>query len=773
MRVEELAAPQQWIGRHQRRLEDDRFIRGAATFIDDLAPSRLCHMAVARSPYGHANVLRINAAAARRAAGVLAVITSDDLAGRIHALPIDGAGATVAQVSLPPLAVRRVRFAGQPVAAVIAETHAQAVDALDVLEIDYEPLPTCTDPRAAMSASILHESLADNTLIRWTRKTGPVEEAFRSSTHIVKGTFRLPRVAAAPIETRGAVAAYDRGTDLLTLWCSAQDPHRPRLQLSRLLDRPDDRIRIIVPDVGGGFGSKGALAPEAAVAAIAAIDLDRPVKWIEDRRDNLCASYQGRGVDADVEMAVDVEGRIQSVRARLIADVGAYLYPSTPVPATMAASLLTGAYAIPSADVELVGVATNKVPTGPYRGAGRPEAAYVVERMIDLVAREVGIDAIEARRRNLITRDQFPYRTPLGLVYDSGDYERALEQALGILERDAVWEQRRRARAQGRLMGVGVAVYVERAGGGWESAGVIVHPSGRVVVRPGSKSIGQGLDTAFAQIAADGLRVDLRNIIVEHGDSSTAPRGMGTFASRSTAVGGSALMLALDQIRTKATRIGAHLLEASIEDVSWDGGRLMVRGSADRAVTFAQVAAAAYDPARLPRDVDMGLQAIGHYAAPGPVFPFGVYAAVVEIDAETGQVDVIRVIAVDDAGRIVNPMTAEGQVLGSTAQGIGEAVLEEVVYDEAGQLATATFMDYALPRASEMPAVTSVFQETPSPINPLGAKGIGESGSIGTPAAVANAVADALAPLGIRHVDPPYTSAKMWWLIETARRAMR
>jgi aerobic carbon-monoxide dehydrogenase large subunit len=772
VRAHEPATPDlRWIGRPHRRVEDDRFLRGHATFIDDVAPARLCHMVVARSPHGHARVARVNAAAARRASGVLAVITSDEIAGRVHPLPIDGAGATVAQIPLPPLAVGRVRFVGQPVAVVVAETRALAMDALVLLEIDYEPLPAVSDPRAALTSPSLHDGVPDNVLLRWSRKTGAVDEAFRSARHVVKGTFRLPRLAAAPIEPRGAVAAYDRGTDLLTMWCSAQDPHRPRLQLSRLLGRPDDRIRIIVPDVGGGFGSKGALAPEAAVAGIAAMDLDRPVKWIEDRRDNLSTAYQGRGVDADVEMAVDGDGRVHSVRARVIADVGAYLYPSTPVPATMAASLLTGAYTIPSADVELVGVATNKVPTGPYRGAGRPEAAYAVERMMDLVAHTVGIDPVEVRRRNLISRDRFPYRTPLGLVYDSGDYERALDHAVRLLERDAVWEERLRAKALGRLMGVGLAVYVERAGGGWESAGVVVNPSGRVIVRPGSKSIGQGLDTAFAQIAADLLQVHIHTIVVEHGDSATAPRGMGTFASRSTAVGGSALVLALEQIKTKATKIAAHLLEASVEDIAWDGGRLSVRGSAGRAVTLPQVAAAAYDPSRLPRDVDMGLHAIGHYVAPSPVFPFGVYAAVVEIDPDTGYVDVRRVIAVDDAGRIVNPLTAEGQVLGSTAQGIGEALLEEVVYDEGGQLATATLADYALPRATNVPPVTSVFLETPSPINPLGAKGIGESGSIGTPAAIANAVADAVAPLGIRHIDPPYTSAKLWRAIDAARRA--
>ncbi|MBI3998463.1 MAG: molybdopterin-dependent oxidoreductase, partial [Armatimonadetes bacterium] len=624
-------------------------------------------------------------------------------------------------------------------------------------------------PHAALKADVvLHEAIPDNVLVRWRRSGGDVAEAFQSAARVVKGTFHIPRLAAAPIEPRGALATYDPGTGQFTLWCSAQDPHRPRAQMSRILGIPDDRVRLIVPDVGGAFGSKGHLPPEAAVAAVAAMDLGRPVRWIEDRRENLQASYQGRGIHAEVEMAVDSDARILAVKGRVIADVGAYLYPPTANPPITTAMLLTGAYAIPAAEVELTGVATNKVPTGPYRGAGRPEAAYIVERMIDLVAAEVSLDPLEIRRRNFIPPDRFPYRTPLGFTYDSGNYTEALDRAAALFDYERWREEQRSARTEGRLIGIGTALYVERAGGGlWESAAVIVNPSGRVVVRTGSNSHGQGHQTSFAQIAADLLGLTPEAVVVEQGDSAVVPRGVGTFGSRSTTIGGSALVVALEKIRAKATSIAARLLEAAPEDIAWDGDRLHVRGSPERAVTFAQVAAAAYDPARL-RGIELGLDASGYFALPGPVFPFGAYMAAVEVDRETGQLHVLRFVAVDDAGRIVNPMLAEGQVFGSTIQGLGEALIEEVRYDETGQLATGTFMDYGLPRATDVPPLQSEFMETPSPFNPLGAKGIGESGTIATPATIANAVADALAPLGVRHVDVPFVPAKLWRIMARA-----
>ncbi|KRT76919.1 MAG: aldehyde oxidase and xanthine dehydrogenase molybdopterin binding protein [Armatimonadetes bacterium CSP1-3] len=762
------AAP--WIGRPLRRREDLRFLQGRARFVDDIGMPHLLHLVVVRSTVAHAVLRRIDPEAARRLPGVVAVVTAPDLEGRVHPLPFAvPEGAHVAPVHHPLLARERVRYVGEPVAAVLAESRAVALDAAERITVDYDPLPPLLDPREALRGSVmLHDGREDNVLLRWRRAGGDVAAAFRSAARVVRGTFHIPRLVAAPLEPRGAVVAYDAATDLLTLWCSSQDPYRPRAQLSRVLNRPADRIRYIVPDVGGAFGSKGTLAPEAALAAALAIAHGRPVKWIEDRRENFAAAYQGRGMDADVEMAVDRDGRIRGLRARLIADLGAYLQPLTPVPPVTAAMLLTGVYAIPAAEVELLGVATTKVPTGTYRGAGRPEAAYIVERMVDLAARDLGRDPVDLRRRNLIAPDRFPYDNLLGYVYDSGDYGRALERACALIAYERQREEQRLARQEGRLVGIGVAVYVERAGEGLpEYARVVVESDGRVIVRPGSTAHGQGHETTFAQIAADVLALDPRAIVVQQGDSGALPRGGGTFSSRSVAVGGSAVVLALRQIRAKASAIAAHLLEAGGDDIEWTDGRLAVRGSPARALAFAEIAAAAYQPNRLPPGMTPGLEAHAEFAMPGPVFPFGACAAVVEIARETGEVQVLRLAAVDDAGRVINPLLAEGQVLGATVQGLGQALCEEAIYDESGQLLTAAFTDYAVLRAAAVPAVESEFQETPSPFNPLGAKGIGEAGAIGTPAAVANAVIDALAPLGITHVDLPLTPPKLWRLLQS------
>lgn len=754
-----------WIGRPLKRREDPRLLLGQGRYVDDLVLPGMVHMVVVRSPFAHARLGKIHPEAALQVPGVLGVVTGEDLAGQVRPMPINPAeNATIAPAPHPLLAAGKVRYVGEPVAAVLAEAKASAEDAAHLVEVEYDPLPALVDPREALRNQVLvHEGLGENILLRWSRAGGDVEGAFRNAERVVKGQFHIPRLIAAPLEPRGAVAAYDPGTDTLTVWCSAQDPHRPRAQLSRILGRPEDRVRIIVPEVGGAFGSKGHLPPEVALAALLAMNTRRPVKWVEDRRENFLAAYQGRGLDAEVEMAVSRDGRILGVRARLIADLGAYLYPATPIVPITTAMLLTGTYAIPTAAVELIGVATNKVPTGPYRGAGRPEATYIVERMMDIVSYELGLDPVEVRRRNFISPDRFPYRTPLGFVYDSGNYEGALDRALELAEYERWRKEQARAREQGRLLGIGVATYVERAGAQlWESASVRVEPSGRVIVRTGSSPHGQGHETIFSQIAAEALQIDPDAVIVEHGDSAVVPRGVGTFGSRSTTVGGSAVWIALEKIKAKVVKIAAHLLEASEEDIAWENGRLFVRGSPDRALTLAQVSAAAYQPGRLPLGMEMGLEAPGYFSLPGPVFPFGAYVAVVEVERETGEVRVLKLVAVDDAGRIVNPLLAEGQVIGATAQGLGQALVEEAVYDESGQLVTGSFADYGVLHAAQVPEVITAFLETPSPFNPLGAKGIGEAGSIAAPAAVANAVMDALKPLGVRHIDFPFTPEKIW-----------
>lgn len=762
-----------WIGRAERRREDRQLVRGRGRFVDGRSFPDLAHLVMVRSPLAHAVVRGVDARAAGAAPGVLTVLTAADL-GPLHPMPVGRAeGSEVVPVAPPLLAGDRVRYVGEALAAVVAESRAAAEDAAELVVPDLEPLEVVGDPHAALSGRVaLHEEAPDNVLVRWHRVTGDVGGAFARADRVIRARLFLPRLAAAPIEPRGAVAAFDADRDLLTLWLSSQDPHRPRGHLAAVLGRPPDRIRVVVEDVGGAFGSKGTLATEAGVAAIAAMRLGRPVKWFEDRSENFLAAYQGRGQSADAELAVDARGRFLALRVRVVADLGAYLYPTTPVVPVTSAMLMTGTYDIPAADVELLGLATNRVPTGPYRGAGRPEAAYTIERLVDLAAREFGIDPVELRRRNFVPPDRFPYTTALGFRYDSGDYARALDRACARFgeRRERVGDPEAAGAGappggggrsgpddRGVLSGTGVAVFVERAGAGlWETGEVRVGPDGSIVVRTGSTPHGQGHQTTFAQIAADALAVDPSEVVVETGDTSLVPEGMGSYASRSVTIGGSAVLEAATALRGSATRIAASLLGVEPEDVVWGGGRARAAG---REVGLAEVAA---------RAGDEGLVVRRRFELPGPVFPYGAYVVAVRIDAETGVLRVERVVAVDDAGRIVNPLLAEGQVVGSTVQGFGEAVLEEMVHGDDGQVLTGSFLAYGIATAVEAPPIESELIETPSPFDPLGAKGIGESGSIAMPAAVANAVADALAPLGVRHLDPPFTPEKLWRAIREA-----
>jgi carbon-monoxide dehydrogenase large subunit len=705
-----------------------RFLRGEATYLDDIELPGLGEAAFVRSPYAHARVIGIDTAAARAVPGVVAVLTGADLEDRAVTLTAgsieDG---VVADAGHPVLARGKVRYAGEPVALVVATSRAIAEDAAELVDVDYDPLEPVLDPRAAGEGPLLHDHVPGNALVRWTRATGDVEGAFAAADRVIAQSFHIPRLVAAPIEARGAIARHDAAADLLTVWCSAQDPHRPLAQLGVALARDPDSLRIVVPDVGGAFGSKGAVGAEVAAVAAAAVELGAPVRWTEDRAENFLSAYQGRGLDADVELAVAADGRLLGLRATLYADLGGYLYPTTAVAPHTTAMLITGAYAIPAAAVELVGAATTKVPTGPYRGAGRPEAAFLIERMVDLAARELGLDPIEVRRRNFVPPEAFPYETPMGWTYDSGDFGRCLDAALELVEIERWREERERARTDGRALGIGVGMSIERAGGLWESADVRVEPDGRVIVRTGSSPHGQGHETAFAQIAAEKLGVEPGAVEVRWGDSLAGPAGIGTFASRSVAMGGSALVMAL---------------------------RELVERAGDRSVPERAAA-------------EGGVEASARFSS-SMVFASGAYVAVVEIHRATGRLEILRLAAVDDSGRIVNPLLAEGQVLGATVQGLGQCLVEEAVHDDEGQLTTASFADYGLLTAAELPPIESRFVETLSPLNPLGAKGIGEGGAIATPAAVGNAVADALAPFGVRHVDPPFTEAKLWRLLQEA-----
>jgi carbon-monoxide dehydrogenase large subunit len=774
-----------WVGRPLRRTEDDRLLRGQGRYVGNLARPGLTHMVVARSPLAHALIRSIDTSRARRAPGVVAILTPAELddEGVSAGLPITVLeGAQVPDVPMPLLASGVARFAGEPVAAVVAESRAEAEDARDLLEVDYEPLPVVVRvDQAATGSPCLHPNAPGNVLLRWQLAQGDVAAAFNTPPHVVRAHLEVPRLAAAPIEPRGCLAEHQSRSGLLTLWCSAQDPHRPRSHLAAVLGLDPSSIRVVVPDVGGAFGSKGTLAPEHALAAICARSLQRPVSWVEDRSESFLASYQGRGLVADAALAIDGSGRFLALQARLVWDLGAYLYPTTPVVPITSARLLVGCYDIAVAGVEVVGLATNKVPTGPYRGAGRPEAAYVVERLADLAAARLGMDPVEIRKRNLIRPEQFPYRTALGFTYDSGDYEGALDRACELVG------YRQWRRRQGRhpkeppanpapaalgagpphgatLTGIGITLFVERAGAGlWEGASVEITTDGHALVRTGSSSHGQGHETTFAQVAADRLGLCPDQVRVHQGDSAAGPPGVGTYGSRSTTIGGSAVAVAAEAVLAKARAVASHHLEVAPEDLRYEAGRFWVAGTPAHQLTLAEVARAAADPAALPPGMAPGLEATERFSLPGPVFPFGAHAAVVEVDLDTGSVRLVQLVAVDDAGTVVNPLLAEGQVVGSSIQGMAAAMLEAVVHDDQGQLLTASFADYGVPGAPEAGfPVQSELRHTPSPFNPLGAKGLGESGTIGVPAALANAVADALGPLGVEHLDPPYAPARVW-----------
>ena len=690
------------VGRPVPRREDERILRGRTRYLDDIDPPGAAHVAFVRSPFAHARIASV--AVPDDLDGVFAVITAADLE-RVGDLPVQGIeGGEVSAEGHPVLARDEVRYAGQPVAAVLAESRALAEDAAELVEVDYEPLDPVLDARSS-----------EVTMSRWHKVAGDVDGAFASAAHVVRATHALARLAPVPMEPRGAIASYDQAEDQLTVWVSAQDSHRQLAGLAKVLDRPEESIHVIVPDVGGAFGSKGAPAPETMLVAAAALATGRTVKWAEDREENFVASYQGRGVEADVELALDEDGRMLALRARMWADLGGYLMPTTAIPTHTTAMLMCGVYDIRAADVEIVGRRTNKVPTGPYRGAGRPEAAYFVECTVDVAARELGIDPLELRRRNLI-RD-LPYETALGWTYDSGDYARCLDAAVELVRPE-------RHSDDERVVGTGFGMYVERAGGQFETAEAELLPDGRVLVRSGSSPHGQGHDTTFAQLAAERLGVGIDDVELRFGDSREVPRGVGTFASRSVAMGGSAVVQAVGALKEKCDAVA--------------GGRSM---------SLREIA-----------EAEPGLRASARFES-DLVFSSGAYGAVVEIERATGRLRVLRLAAVDDAGTIVNPLLAEGQVIGGTAQGLGQCLVEQAAYDEEGNPTFASFVGYSLLTAAEMPPVVTAFVESASPLNPLGAKGIGEGGSIGTPGAVANAVADALG--GVR-IDPPFTEDKLW-----------
>lgn len=774
------------IGARIKRNEDVPLITGRATFVDDLHLPDTLHLTFVRSPLAHAKVLSIDASRAAALTGVVDVLTGQETKALSAPLPTS---MTIPGLRVPEhhlLALERVRFVGEPVAVVLSVDPYVGRDAAELVRVDYEPLPAVVDPEKALEpgAPVLHPEFGDNVAYRLPLGSlgGDIEAAFGEAHVIVRQRMENQRLIPNSMEPRGVVASYDRAEGRLVVWLSTQAPHLMRSQFASLLGLPEHRIRVIAPCVGGAFGAKLNPYPEEVLAAALALRLGRPVKWTETRSEHMVATSHGRGQVAYLEMGARRDGTITGIRARIIADLGAYLHILTAVGPLQTATMLTGCYRIPVVYLDVVGVFTNKTPVDPYRGFGRAEAAYYLERLMDMLARELGMDPVELRRRNFIPADAFPHATPTGHVLDSASSEESLARALQLLDYGRLRAQQEKWRRQGRYVGVGIATYLWRAGfpsvaippgldlikGGWETATVRVDPSGGVTVLTGVSPHGQGLETTLAQIAADVLGVSPADVRVLHGDTDLINYGMGTMGSRSLTVGGSAVLLAARALREKMAQIAARMLEADPSDLVFEDGRVSVSGFAERGVSFKELAARAYRGLDLPPGVGPGLEATAYFDPPNFSSPNGTHVCVAEVDPETGRVRILRYIAVDDCGRVVNPMVVEGQVHGGVAQGIGQALLESAQYDDDGQVLSSSFMGYPLPRARDVPPVEVHLLEGQTAINPLGARGVGEGGAVAAPPALVNAVVDALAPLGVRHIDMPLLPEKVLQAIRDA-----
>lgn len=767
-----------YAGQALKRLEDPRLLTGNGSFVDDIRLPDMLDACVLRSSHAHARIRAIDVAAARQLPGVMAVLTADDIAGVLGDLPtraMEGEWQVEAMNApeQPVLAAGKVCYVGQPVAVVVARDRYVARDAVELIQVDYEPLRPILDPLEAAreDSSPIHEPLATNIALRicHDRQGHDLDAAFSRADRIIRQRYDVQRLAPVPLETRGLVAHFQPQEDLLTIWASTQGPHRVRRQLARLLNRPESRVRVIAPDVGGGFGEKGGVFPEDVAVAYLAVVLRRPIKWVADRQENMLG-FHGRGHVVDVEAAVKNDGAILGIRLRIVADAGAYFGNSTPGPPYRASHRIIGPYQTPAARVEVLGVITNKPPTGAYRGAGGPESAFCMERTIDLIAKELDLDPAEVRRRNFIPPEAFPYQTPTGLTYDSGNYAKGLDRALELADY-AGWraKARRRQRPQGPLLGVGLATVIKMSGGSGDSraeeAWLTIEPSGHIVARTGISPHGQGSETAFAQIVADGLGVMPADVRVLHGDTAVVPSGGGTGSTRGTVVGGSALYVVAQQARQKLSHIAADLLQCPAEEIAFQDGRVFNRQHPGQAITFAELAVAACHEPQLPPGTEAGLQFSGRFVLGAPYqspHAFSAHVAVVEVDPDTGEVTIVRYVAVHDCGRIINPLLVRGQVHGGIVQGIGQALWEGMVYSPEGQPLTGSLLDYAVPVAEGLPELITDTLETPSPMNPLGIKGVGELPTVAAPAAVANAVLDALSGFGVRHIDTPLTAEKIW-----------
>ncbi len=779
-----------------KRREDPRLITGRATYTDDLRFPGLTYAQIVRSPHAHARIRRVDVEAARRHPGVIAAFTGRDLLGVINPIPTAWLIPN-SELKTPPhpaLAVEMVRYAGDGVAVVVAEDPYAARDAAALVRVDYEPLPAVVDQQRAMApgAPQVHADVPNNLAFKWVignseATAAAFKEAERDGV-VVAQRFVNQRLIPNAIEPRGVVASFNSGSGDLTVWYTTQNPHIARFLMSVVTGIPEHKIRIVAPEVGGGFGSKIPFYADEAVIVFCARATGRPVKWIEDRRENYQATIHGRDHITDLEGAARRDGTITAIRGKTWANLGAYLSTAAPgVPTILHGLMLTGCYTIPNIDYTVYGVLTNTTPVDAYRGAGRPEATYLIERIVDLVAAKLKRDPVDLRRQNFIPSGRFPYTTAEGLAYDSGDYGPALDRALAMVGYPRLREEQKRGPRDGKHLGIGLSTYVEICGLGpsavagavgfqgglWESAIVRLHPTAKATVFTGASPHGQGEETTFAQIVATELGLPIDDIEVVHGDTAAVPMGWGTYGSRTTVVGGAAVVLAARRVREKAAKIAAHLLEAAEQDIVFDEGRFAVRGSPDRVKTIQEVTLQAYLAWNLPPGVEPALEASAFFDPSNFTFPFGTHIAVVEVDAGTGEVALKRYIAVDDCGRVINPLIVDGQVHGGVVQGIAQALCEGAAYDPDGQLLTDSMADYAVPRAHMFPLFELARTETPSPHNPLGVKGVGETGTIASTAAIVNAVVDALRPYGITHLDMPLTPERIWTAIHGKPREVK
>jgi aerobic carbon-monoxide dehydrogenase large subunit len=786
------ATPTRFVGQAIKRREDPKLITGAGNFLDDIKLPGMTHAAVLRSPYAHARITSIDTSRAKSLPGVVAVFTGEDMLD-INPMPCAWqAGKVQNNVNTPrALAVGEVHFAGDPVALVVAEDRYIARDALDLIDVEYEPLPVVVDAKRATEpgAPQLHENAPNNVVMEWEcGDKAKADAAFAAAEVTVREEIINQRLIPTPMETRGSLARYESANGEFTLWLTSQAPHVMRLLLTAFVfGMPETKLRCISPNVGGGFGQKIFCYNDAAFTMWAARKIGRPVKFVEDRSENYKYSTHGRDHVTEAELAGTRDGTITGLRVNTYANLGAYISTIAPgIPTTLYGRIISGVYKIPAAYCHVVGTYTNTAMVDAYRGAGRPEASYLIERMVDRFAAEIGMDPAEVRRKNFIQPQDFPYDNGLGLLpYDSGNYEPALDKALAMAGYADFRARQAAMRQQGKYLGIGISSFVEICGvapskwiglpgegwgaGLWESANVRVHLTGKVVVTTGSLPHGQGIETTFAQIVADELGVPYEDVVVEHSDTAGTPFGYGTYGSRSLAVGGTALYKSVGKIKEKAKKLAAHMLEANPDDIVFEDGKAFVKGSPDQAKTFGEIALQASVAYDLPEGMEPFLDETSYYDPPNCTFPFGTHVAIVEVDADTGAVDLQRYIAVDDFGPLINPLVVDGQVHGGIAQGVAQALYERAVYDENGQLVSGTLMDYAVPGAQMLPPFETAVTITPSPVNPMGVKGAGEAGTIASAQAVMNAVIDALSPFGVKHMQMPATPENVWRAMNSAK----